>query len=477
MPEDQVYHNVSAELLDAIALSCSVEGCQMEKHMDPNGKYTVVCTTPPAPAAGAETVKFVMAAPSPTKHNADLDLLHPVVRRKVQAVQKALDDEGIPMRLFEGFRTPQRQKYLYDQGRTTPGNKVTNAEPWESYHQYGLAADFVRFENGNWNWNTNTSQERAEWDRYHEIARDAGLEPLSWEKPHVQLTGWTLAQLMNGDYPDDGDTTWTENLAEAIAGWTGAGAPPPPKSSDKPAMPAPLAAVAAPSGSGTLDWHNMFDGDEWAYDKRGVHKRLSDGSTRIWRSAGAPITVQEVMSQLEPEIAAASAKYNVAPELIVMTIATEAGIYRNVGFTGPKTFRWEQGYTVGATGDPALDGKEKGDYSAGPMQVLSDTARWMNNQYGMGYNNDTDFTFFKNKPDPKTAHIGLYDVGTCIDVGTRYIRHNMSRTGDDPILVAAAFNAGGLYPSTSNHWRIRSHGNHLDRAAEWYGDACAVLYG
>ena len=167
----------------------------------------------------------------------------------------------------------------------------------------------------------------------------------------------------------------------------------------------------------------------------------------------------------------------VARELIVMTIATETAAMRMAGFTGPDTFRWEQGYTVGATGDPSLDGREKGDYSAGPMQVLSDTARWMNNVYDLGYDNAKDFTFFKNKPNPKTAKIGLYDVDHCIDVGTAYIRHNMAKTGSNPILVAAAYNAGGLYPSSGNHWRIRSYGNHLDRAAEWYGDACFVLYG
>lgn len=487
MSKDKVYHNVSEDLLEPLKKSCASIGCKMEKFKEPGGSYTVVCKTPePASTAGATALSagiskalemLTSPAVSPNKPNRDLSLLHPLVRKKVNAIQKALDSEAIPMRVFEAYRYPQRQRYLYNKGRKTAGKKVTNADAWQSYHQYGLAADFVRFENGKWNWDTDTAQKRTEWDRFHDIARSEGLEPLSWEKPHVQIVGATLSELMNGQYPEGGDESWSENLANTIAGWPEPGAPPPPEAVDKPAMPGLLSGVAASAPSAALSWHSMFGGDAWAYDKGGVYTRQPDGSLKTWRSAGAPITAQEVIAQLEPQIAAASSKYDIAPELIVMTVATETGIYRKTGFTGPDTFRWEAGYKVNATGNSAYDGKERGDYSAGSMQVLSDTARWMNNRYKLGYANNTDFTFFKNKPNPKTAKIGLYDPSICVDVGTAYLKHNMSKTGDDPILVAAAYNAGGLYPDTSNHWRIRSHGNHIDRAAEWYGDACSILYG
>ena len=422
-----------------------------------------------------QTATARSAVPAPrgsTKRRSDLESLHPVVRRKVKAVLKKLDAAGIPMKVFETYRSPYRQANLFAQGRTAPGNRVTNAGAWESYHQYGVAADFVRFEDGKWNWNTRTAAERAQWDQFHDIARAEGLEPLSWEKPHVQLVGHSLTQLMNGDYPEGGDEKWSDNLSDAISGWTGSDAPPFPDDAERPAMPS-----APGTELGASSWHSLNGGDEWAYDQGGVYTRHANGDLKVWRTAGAPITVQEILAQLGVEIDAASAKYGVAKELIAMTIATETAIYRQAGFTGPETFRWEQGYTVGATGDPQLDGREKGDYSAGPMQVLSDTARWMNNTYDLGYDNATDFTFFKNKPNPKTEHIGLYDPAHCIDVGTQYIAHNMARTGDNPLLVAAAYNAGGIYPSSGNHWRIRSHGTHLDRAAEWYGDACFVLYG
>jgi peptidoglycan L-alanyl-D-glutamate endopeptidase CwlK len=461
--------------LESYANICGYDGGTTENTRQANGKYTVVCRTGaprPAISAPAPTTLRTPSAAVNANRRADLEALHPVVRRKVKAVQKKLDAAGIPMKVFETFRSPHRQAKLFARGRTAPGSRVTNARAWESYHQYGMAADFVRFENGKWNWNTRTVAERAQWDQFHDIARAEGLEPLSWEKPHVQLVGHSLTRLMNGDYPEGADDSWAANLTEAIAGWSDPGAPPFPDDAERPPM-----HPVTPGPTSTNDWHAVNGGDAWAYDKGGVYTRKPNGDLKVWRTAGAPITVQEVLAQMGDAIRAASRKYDVAPELIVMTIATETAAFRRVGFTGPDTFHWEQGYTVGATGDPQLDGKEKGDYSAGPMQVLSDTARWMNNVYDLRYNNATDFAFFKNKPNPKTDHIGLYDVDICIDVGAAYIRHNMARTGDNPLLVAAAYNAGGIYPSSQNHWRIRSHGTHLDRAAEWYGDACFVLYG
>lgn len=475
MTDGWTMHGAEADELDILETNCTLAGKIFSKTKRPDGKYTVTCM-PPATAATATGFGgpiVAAAALPPDKRRADLKSLHPVVRRRVQAVQKQLDDENIPLKVFETFRSPQRQAELYAKGRTAPGARVTNAQPWESWHQYGMAADFVRFENGGWNWNDATAAQRAEWDRFHEIALAKGLEPLSWERPHVQLADHTLTRLRGGDYPDGGDADWADALSEAIAGWTGPGAPPHPEDANRPALPL----VAGLAGAGGADWHSQFGGDPWAYDTRGVYTMNPDGSRKLWRSPGAPITVQEVLARLGGPIARASARHGVAQELIVMTIATEAGGFRRDGFTGPGTFRWESGYVVRATGDATLDGRERGDYSAGPMQVMSDTARWMNNVLGLGHANDRDFTFFKTRPNPRTEHIGLFDADLCIDVGTAYIKWNMSATGGDPLLVAAAYNAGGLYPSSANHWRLRSHGNHIDRAAEWYGDACFVLYG
>jgi hypothetical protein len=63
---------------------------------------------------------------------------------------------------------------------------VTNAKAWESYHQYGLAVDFVLRLGNQWSWDTSGTLKRH-WQRLHELGREVGLEPLSWELPHLQV--------------------------------------------------------------------------------------------------------------------------------------------------------------------------------------------------------------------------------------------------------------------------------------------------
>ena len=451
-----------------------------------NGTWTIIARagggtgsgpgemTTAGPSSGGDSGGQPHSTIDVTKVDRDLSKLHPVMRKAAEKLQKALDQESIPMKAFEAYREPERQAHLYAKGRTAPGPKVTNAKAWESYHQYGLAVDFVRFEQGNWNWNDTTPKQKKQWDRFHELARDLGLEPLSFEKPHVQIVGTRFAKLLNGVYPDGGDEDWVANLSRAIDRWPGTSKPPRPDIG-RPAVVSFIALRELQSAT-VSGWHAHFGGDEWRYDTSGVYTR-GPAADKLWRTAGSPITAQEILTRFGAHIEKASRRYGVNPALIVMTVATETAAFRMDGFTGPRTFRWEPDYKVGATGNPAYDGIEKGDYSAGPMQVLSDTARWMNNTKELGYDNGDLFPFFRNKSDVTVDKLGLYRADVSIDVGTAYIAHNMTATGDDPLLVAAAYNAGSLQPSPENHWRLRSSGNHVDRAAEWYGDACAVING
>jgi hypothetical protein len=160
--------------------------------------------------------------------DSDLKKLHPVMRKNVKSLLKLLADEEIPFKLFEGYRTPERQRYLYSKGRTRPGPKVSNAKSWQSLHQYGVAGDFVLYLDGRWSWSWSTSGIHGRWwDRLHELGTQVGLKPLSWEKPHLQLEGVTLSDLRNGRYPEGGDQSWAENLEDIIVGWSSSPAAPP----------------------------------------------------------------------------------------------------------------------------------------------------------------------------------------------------------------------------------------------------------
>lgn len=165
------------------------------------------------------------AAPSdPTVRSTDLNFLHPVFREKLQAVLKDLAAAKIPLFVFEAFRGPERQAYLYAQGRTRKGPIVTYARPWRSFHQYGLAVDLVFGGPGKWTWN---EPRRGAWEKMHKIGHAHGLMPLDFETPHLQLAGYTSEALYAGAYPPGGDPAWTDNLNAVIARWKDTPASPP----------------------------------------------------------------------------------------------------------------------------------------------------------------------------------------------------------------------------------------------------------
>lgn len=147
--------------------------------------------------------------------NSDLACLHPVFRQKATDLLAALAKESIPFRLFEGFRSAERQQYLYAQGRTRPGKIVTKARPWASYHQYGLAGDFVLYENGKWSWDSSGKRAR-QWARLRAIGKQLGLESLSFELAHLQLAGLRIQDLAAGRYPEGGDETWQISLDHSV---------------------------------------------------------------------------------------------------------------------------------------------------------------------------------------------------------------------------------------------------------------------
>ena len=417
--------------------------------------------------------------PQPWQRDSELNHLHPVFLDKVRSLTSRLSEENIPFRLFEGFRSPQRQQYLYEQGRTRPGSIVTKAKPWTSYHQYGLAGDFVLYENGNWSWDTSGNKQQR-WDRLHEIGRELGLEPLSWELPHLQFSGLDISLLQSGEYPPGVNLEWAEWMEGTICSWSGQ-PPSPPVPSILPVRPS-LSTVPTPDlafsralegeeviSGGSSGWHSTHGGQKWRYDLEGVYLKGYEGGREPLRTPGEPTTCRTLWSLFHEEILSASQKFGIPPAILMMIIATETAFARRYGFTGPMTFRWEYHVLVEDVSPPIY-----GDYSAGPMQTLATTARWIIRQQRLEYDPFQIAPVFEERPDPP-ENLPLYDPAVSIRIGAAAVKHRWAKTGDDPILVAAAFNAGGLYATTANPWHLRTTGDHLDRAARWYGDACAVL--
>ena len=124
-----------------------------------------------------------------------IDKLHPSVRQKVLAFINKADKQGIKLRVTDGIRTFEEQNELYAQGRTKPGNIVTNAQGGESYHNYGLAVDVVEMVKGKPVYNN------PNWEKIAAIGKSFGFV---WggdfkrikDKPHFHLDfGYKIADL------------------------------------------------------------------------------------------------------------------------------------------------------------------------------------------------------------------------------------------------------------------------------------------
>jgi peptidoglycan L-alanyl-D-glutamate endopeptidase CwlK len=100
-----------------------------------NGEQLV--PPPPLPPEVFATQEVEQVRPALQDASRDWNLLDADFRTRLLLVYKIMHEQyGYQMALLEGYRSPERQNRLAQMG----GN-VTNAAAYQSYHQYGLAAD------------------------------------------------------------------------------------------------------------------------------------------------------------------------------------------------------------------------------------------------------------------------------------------------------------------------------------------------
>ena len=90
--------------------------------------------------------------------------------------------------LFEGLRSKERHAWLYAQGRTRPGQIVTNAPTYlHSWHGYGLSADLVFLDESNRPyWPTAIAQWRKIDDVLDPFGLTLGIDWTFKDMPHCQ---------------------------------------------------------------------------------------------------------------------------------------------------------------------------------------------------------------------------------------------------------------------------------------------------
>lgn len=130
--------------------------------------------------------------------------LEPVIRPYAEKLLVRAAQQQIPLVVTTGYRTMDEQEKLYAQGRTAPGDIVTNAKPGSSWHNFALAFDVaVMDSSGNPSWPTDS----VLWSRIGQIGKEVGLEwGGDWQgfkdMPHFQYRGGlSLADARNGMRP------------------------------------------------------------------------------------------------------------------------------------------------------------------------------------------------------------------------------------------------------------------------------------
>ncbi|MEK4193300.1 M15 family metallopeptidase [Paenibacillus sp. FSL L8-0323] len=140
--------------------------------------------------------------------------LHPVVLAAATALIERCYARGVPILITQGLRTIAEQDALYAQGRTKPGNIVTNAKGGTSYHNFGLAIDFALLlpdgKQVSWDLKRDGDDDKvADWTEVVQEAKALGFE---WggdfvsikDAPHFQITfGMTTSQLRAGAKPSE----------------------------------------------------------------------------------------------------------------------------------------------------------------------------------------------------------------------------------------------------------------------------------
>lgn len=194
------------------------------------------------------------------------------------------------------------------------------------------------------------------------------------------------------------------------------------------------------------EWHTKFQGGVmWRVNDDGFVEINGSG---IERSKAKPDPAKLIWDKFGDDITATSKMLEVPADLIIACICTEALVQVMKGDYAAE--RKEPGYLS--------DSQTPGRVSFGIMQTLLSTAQSM-------------------LPGVKVNRKWLTVPANSIRAGAMYIRSQRMSTKYDPPMVAAAYNAGGVYLNngTKNRWKLRCFplgtGDHIDRFVRFYNDA------
>ena len=126
---------------------------------------------PPLPPEVFATQEVEQLRPALVDASRDWNLLDPDFRTRLLLVYKIMHEQyGYQMALLEGYRSPERQDRL-----AKMGGSVTNAAAFQSYHQYGLAADNAFLRDGKLVISEKDPWAMRGYQLYGQVAEQVGL--------------------------------------------------------------------------------------------------------------------------------------------------------------------------------------------------------------------------------------------------------------------------------------------------------------
>lgn len=129
------------------------------------------------------------------------DGVQPELRSALERIALQMKDEGYDLRLMEGYRSKQRQAELLASQKG-----VTQVGRGSSCHNHGWAADMVIYKRGRPSWDLKDEQVRQGYQRFGELAQQAGLRwGGAWKSfkdmPHVEMRSECLVAIRGGSAP------------------------------------------------------------------------------------------------------------------------------------------------------------------------------------------------------------------------------------------------------------------------------------
>nr|WP_315214363.1 M15 family metallopeptidase [uncultured Duganella sp.] len=130
-----------------------------------------LATPAPLPPLTFTTAEVTLVRPMLDSANRNWQLLDPDFSRRMLLVFRLMKERhGYDMAILEGYRSPERQNSL-----AAAGSNVTNAKAFQSYHQFGLAADCAFLRDGKLVISEKDPWAMRGYRLYGEVAESVGL--------------------------------------------------------------------------------------------------------------------------------------------------------------------------------------------------------------------------------------------------------------------------------------------------------------